>query len=256
MTNLVGQAALVTGGGRGIGFAIASKLASQGASVMIADREGAQEAAGRLAAAGQIVRGRQVELREIPQIEDMVAATVGELGGIGIVVNCAGIEYGGTFFEVTPEVWDAHCDINLRAMFFTMQAAARHMKETGGSIVNIASVQGAIFSPRYVPYTATKAGVRGLTSAAAVALAPYGIRVNAVAPGWTDTAMNKIAGDAAAIAQRLNVIPLGRAGTPDDMAEAVAFLAGPGAAYITGQILTVDGGRTLGHVPLPAPNPS
>ena len=113
-----------------------------------------------------------------------------------MLVNNAGVEFGGTFFDVTPAVWDKHLNVNLRAMFFTTQNAARWMRDNGGgAVVNIASIQGQIFSPAFIPYTASKAGVRGLTAATAVALAPHGIRVNAVAPGWCDTSMNKISAD-------------------------------------------------------------
>ena len=156
--------------------------------------------------------------------------TVREVGRLDVLVNNAGVEFGGTFFEVTPEVWDIHLEVNLRAMFFTTQAAARHMKHHGGgAVVNIASVQGAIFNPRYIPYTVSKSGVRGLTSVLAVALAPHRIRVNAVAPGWCNTAMNKLVGDdgpdSPHFRERLRLIPLSRIGEPEDMAEAVIFLA-------------------------------
>jgi NAD(P)-dependent dehydrogenase (short-subunit alcohol dehydrogenase family) len=119
----------------------------------------------------------------------------------------------------------------------------------GGAVVNIASVQGAIFSPRYIPYTVSKSGVRGLTSVLAVALAPHRIRVNAVAPGWCNTAMNKVATDPTLVQERLKLIPLRRVGEPDEMAEAVMFLASSRANYVTGQTLTIDGGWTLGAPP-------
>jgi 3-oxoacyl-[acyl-carrier protein] reductase len=143
-----------------------------------------------------------------------------------------------------------HLNVNLRAMFFTSQAAARWMKDHGGgAVVNIASVQGAVFNARYIPYTVSKSGVRGLTAALAVALAPHGIRVNAVAPGWCNTAMNKLTPDSPAVQERLRLIPLHRIGEPEEMAEAVLFLASPRAAYVTGQTVTIDGGRTLGAPP-------
>ena len=239
------KVAIVTGGARGIGRAIADKLVVEGASVVIADVALPDQATAD--AEGRAILRHQIDLERVEAIPALVTAAVERFGRIDVLVNNAGVEFGGTFFEVTPQVWDRHLNINLRAMFFTTQQAAAWMKDNGGgTVVNIASVQGAIFSPRYIPYTASKAGVRGLTSAMAVALAPYGIRVNAVAPGWTNTAMNKLAADDANAEDRMRLIPLRRIGQPTDIAEAVLYLASPQSGYITGQTLNVDGGRTLG----------
>lgn len=246
------KVAIVTGAARGIGCSIAETLGGQGASVVIADIDGAAAAAtaSELLAIGGRYVAHAIDLRDLAAIPALIDDTVDHFGGIDILVNNAGVEFGGTFFEVTGEDWDAHLEINLRAMFFTTQAAARWMKDHGGgAVVNIASVQGAIFSGRFVPYTASKSGVRGLTAACAVALAPHGVRVNAVAPGWCETAMNKIVDAPDAIANRMQLIPLGRIGQPLDMARAVAFLASEHSSYMTGQVLTVDGGRTLGVAP-------
>jgi NAD(P)-dependent dehydrogenase (short-subunit alcohol dehydrogenase family) len=235
------KVAIVTGGARGIGHEIAERFFAEGARVAIADKAFPD-------ATDERFLRHQVDLEQTVQIPALIAATLERFGRLDVLVNNAGVEFGGTFFDVTPEIWDRHLNINLRAMFFTSQHAAVWMKENGGGvIVNIASVQGAIFSPRYIPYTASKAGVRGLTSAMAVALAPHGIRVNAVAPGWTNTAMNKLGpGDEEAMKERLRLIPLQRIGQPADIAEGVLYLASPQAAYVTGQTLTIDGGRTLG----------
>jgi NAD(P)-dependent dehydrogenase (short-subunit alcohol dehydrogenase family) len=249
---LDGKVAVVTGAARGIGFAIAERLAANGANVLLADidAQGAARGAAALAAMGARAADHCIDLRDVAAIPGLVEAAVAAFDGLDILVNNAGIEFGGGFFDVTPEEWDAHLDINLRAMFFATQAAARHMRDRGGgAVVNIASIQGAIFSPRFIPYTVSKSGVRGLTAATAAALAPHRIRVNAVAPGWCNTAMNKAAGDPAVVRERLRFIPLARIGEPEDMAEAVVFLAGPQASYITGQTITVDGGRTLGAPP-------
>jgi NAD(P)-dependent dehydrogenase (short-subunit alcohol dehydrogenase family) len=246
------KSVLVTGAAQGIGLAIARRFALAGAKVMIADINiaAAEAAAAALVAGGARVQARQIDLARAVDIPALVDHTVAALGGIDVLVNNAGVEFGGTFFEVTPEVWDAHLNVNLRAMFFAAQSAARWMKDHGGgAVVNIASVQGHIFSARFIPYTASKAGVRGLTSALAVALAPHGIRVNAIAPGWCNTSMNKLAADPAAMEERLRLIPLHRIGQPEEMADAVYFLASPQAAYMTGQTITVDGGRTLGAPP-------
>jgi NAD(P)-dependent dehydrogenase (short-subunit alcohol dehydrogenase family) len=240
-----GKVTIVTGGGRGIGREIASRLLAEGGSVVIADIEFHNQPS---AGCTDRLTQHEIDLEQTEAIPELIAHTLERFGRIDVVVNNAGVEFGGTFFEVTRDVWDRHLNINLRAMFFTSQHAASWMKDHGGgAIVNIASVQGTIFSPRYIPYTVSKAGVRGLTGAMAVALAPYGIRVNAVAPGWTDTAMNKLApSDPAAFEERMRLIPLRRIGQPADIAEAVLYLASPSAAYVTGQTLTVDGGRTLG----------
>ena len=253
------KVAIVTGAARGIGRAIAETLVEEGASVLIADvdKDAAEATAAELSTGGKRAAAHGVDLTDLAAIPGMVDAAVVQFGGVDILVNNAGVEFGGTFFEVTGEVWDAHLNVNLRGMFFATQAVARRMKDHGGgAVVNIASVQGAIFSPRFIPYTASKSGVRGLTSACAVALAPFGIRVNAVAPGWCQTAMNKIADDPAAVAQRMDLIPLARIGQPLDMARAVAFLASDHASYITGQVVTVDGGRTLGIPPGSARKPA
>jgi glucose 1-dehydrogenase len=242
------RVALVTGAAQGIGREIATRFVQEGARVAVADVNlpKAEATANELRHLGATVIAVGVDLAQLEQIEQAVERTIAELGGLHILANNAGVEFGGTFFEVTPEVWDTHLNVNLRATFFASQAAARWMKDhSGGAIVNTASVQGAIFSPRYIPYTVSKSGVRGLTSALAVALAPYNIRVNAVAPGWCNTAMNKLGDDPALIESRLANIPLHRIGEPLDMAEAVLFLASSQASYITGQTLTVDGGRTL-----------
>jgi NAD(P)-dependent dehydrogenase (short-subunit alcohol dehydrogenase family) len=240
-------AVLVTGAARGIGLAIARRFIAAGARVMIADREG--ETA-RAAAQAIGAEHHEIDLQQVDRIPHLIEHTIAKLGAVNVLVNNAGVEFGGGFFDVTQEVWDTHLNINLRAMFFTTQAAARWMAANGGgAVVNIASIQGQIFTATFIPYTVSKAGVRGLTGAMAVALAPHDIRVNAVAPGWTATSMNKIAGDPDAIEQRLRMIPLHRIGQPENIADTVFFLASPQAAYMTGQTITVDGGRTLGAPP-------
>jgi NAD(P)-dependent dehydrogenase (short-subunit alcohol dehydrogenase family) len=249
---LDGRVAIVTGGAQGIGRAIATAFLREGARVMIADvnGQGAARAAAELGATGATVIAHAIDLAQVDAIPDLVDRTVRDLGRLDVLVNNAGVEFGGTFFEVTPEVWDGHLNVNLRAMFFTTQAAARWMKDHGGgAVVNIASIEGAMFSGRFIPYTVSKSGVRGLTGALAVALAPHRIRVNAVAPGWCNTAMNKAAGNPDVATERLRLIPLRRIGEPEDIADAVLFLASSRAAYMTGQTVTVDGGRTLGAAP-------
>ena len=246
------RAALVTGGAQGIGRAIASCFVREGARVMLADVNVAlaEQVAAELRASGARAAAHGIDLQRVTEIPGLVEHTVRHLGRLDVLVNNAGVEFGEPFFEVTQDTWDTHLNVNLRAMFFTTQAAARWMKDHGGgAVVNIASVQGAVFSPRYIPYTVSKSGVRGLTSVLAVALVPHGIRVNAVAPGWCNTAMNKLEADSSAVRERLKLIPMRRIGEPDEMAEAVLFLASSRATYVTGQTVTVDGGRTLGAPP-------
>jgi|SRR5436309_5040999 len=246
------RAVLVTGGAQGIGRAIAAGFAREGARVILADVNvtRAEQTVVELRASGAQAAAHGIDLERVTEIPDLIEHTVRELGRLDVLVNDAGVEFGEPFFEVTQATWDSHLNVNLRAMFFTTQAAARWMKDHGGgAVVNIASVQGAVFSPRFIPYTVSKSGVRGLTSVLAVALAPHRIRVNAVAPGWCNTAMNKVAADATLVQERLKLIPLHRIGEPEEMVEAVLFLASSRAAYVTGQTLTIDGGWTLGAPP-------
>jgi NAD(P)-dependent dehydrogenase (short-subunit alcohol dehydrogenase family) len=240
-------AVLVTGAARGIGLAIARRFIASGASVMIADREGEVARASAQAIGAEHY---EIDLQQVDRIPQLIEHTVEKLGAVNVLVNNAGVEFGGGIFDVTQEVWDTHLNINLRAMFFATQAAARWMAANGGgAVVNIASIQGQIFTATFIPYTVSKAGVRGLTGALAVALAPHNIRVNAVAPGWTATSMNKVADDPNATEKRLQMIPLRRIGQPENIADTVFFLASQQAAYMTGQTVTVDGGRTLGAPP-------
>jgi NAD(P)-dependent dehydrogenase (short-subunit alcohol dehydrogenase family) len=241
-----GKTVIVTGGAGGIGRAIARQFGAAGARVVIADIDNTAQAAAALAAEGGVYIPYVLDLRDVARFSSLVDYCARETGRLDILVNNAGIEFCGDVFDVTPDIWDTHHDVNLRAAFFMTQAVARWMRAHGGGhVINIASIEGATFSGRFIPYAATKSGIRGMNAALSVALARFGIRVNAVAPGHCETEMNKLSGDATALQRRLESIPLGRMGLPRDVADAVLFLASSRASYITGQIVTVDGGCTV-----------
>jgi NAD(P)-dependent dehydrogenase (short-subunit alcohol dehydrogenase family) len=253
---LSGKVALVTGAGQGNGRAIALGLAKAGASVAINDLR--EESVGRVVdeieAFGGATAGVVADVTQTAQIDAMIERTVAELGRLDILVNNAGLICPNPFGEVTEEDWDRTMAVNARGLFFCMQSGARVMKEQrSGTIVNIASVAGRgtqSFSP---PYAASKATAILLAQQAARVLAPYGVTVNSVCPGLIDTEFNARLDQQIGVGrqglepgeflrQRIAGVPLGRIGTPEDVANVVVFLASPPASYITGQQITVDGG--------------
>lgn len=233
--------ALVTGAGAGIGAAIAARLAADGYKVCIADRA----AAAAEAAAGAIRASGHEAFAEALDITDEAAQTalLERLGPLDVLVNNAGIFDVKDFFELTAEDFRRMYEINTVAMFTLSRRAAEHMAK-GARIVNIAS-RAMLGARHYAHYVASKAAVVGLTRAMALDLAPRGISVNAVAPGVIETQMLKARSDTNLDGLRA-LQPLGRLGTPEDIARAVAFLAAADADFITGQVLLVDGGRSLG----------
>lgn len=236
--------ALVTGGARGIGRGIAQRLARRGDTVFIADIAGEEEAAAELRAEGLDVRPVRLDVRDVTAIGTAVERIDRDIP-LGTVVNNAGIGWARPLVEVTPEDFDGLMAVNLRAVFFGIQAAAKVMIPRGaGCIVNTASTSAFTASTTpMVPYDTSKGAVRMLTVAAARELARYGIRVNAVAPGTVDTDMvRSVLGDSASRAQAGTLIPLGRLGQPADIAAAVDFLSSDAASYVTGHVLVVDGG--------------
>ena len=237
--------ALVTGGGRGIGRAIAERLARRGDTVVIGDLGStAATTAAELAAEGLAVHGVELDVRD----PESLAAAVGrveEMAPLATMVNNAGVGWIRPLVDVTPQEFDDLMSINLRGVFFGIQAAARAMAGRGGCIVNTASTSGFTASTTpMVPYDTSKGAVRMLTIAAARELAPAGVRVNAVAPGTVDTDLTRtLLDDPGALErQAAERIPLGRLGRVTDIAAAVDFLSSDAAAYITGHVLVVDGG--------------
>ena len=242
--DLTGRRALVTGANTGIGQAIAVALAEAGADVAVAGRSEPTDTLRLIEAAGRKAVNIKVDLGSIEPVERVVAEAVAGLGGIDILVNNAGIIRRDDLLDFTEADWDAVIDTNLKTLFFLSQAAARHMAaQECGKIINIASLltfQGGIRVPSYA---AAKSGVGGVTKAMANELAPKGVQVNAIAPGYISTNNTAaLQGDETRNRQILERIPTGRWGRPEDIAGAAVFLASSAADYVTGQVLAVDGG--------------
>jgi 3-oxoacyl-[acyl-carrier protein] reductase len=234
--SLEGKLALVTGASRGIGRAIAQELASAGASVVVGYRSGAEEAE----ALASEIGGRAVQA-DVSQAED-AARLVEEAGDLDILVNNAGLTRDGLILRMPDEDWDTVIDTNLGGVFYTCRAAARGMmKKRGGSIVNLTSVVGIHGNPGQTNYAASKAGIIGFTKSLARELASRGVRANAIAPGYIQTALTDVLPEEAQQAILANT-PLARMGTPEDVAGAVRFLCSDEASFITGEVLLVDGG--------------
>ncbi len=241
---LAGQVAIVTGGARGIGFAISRALAREGARVAIVSRDGARgrEAAAELARRGGTATVHPADLRDGEAVAAAFQEVLKTHGRLDILVNNSGVTRDGLLLRMTDEQWGEVLDTNLRGAFYCSRAAAKTMvRARYGRIVNVASVVGVAGNPGQANYVAAKAGLIGMTKALALELASRSITVNAVAPGFIQTAMTDALGEEAR-RTLLERIPLGRLGTVEDVAEVVAFLASPRAAYVTGQVWLVDGG--------------
>jgi len=238
------RVALVTGGAQGIGRAIALALAGAGADVAVVDLnpEGVASAVAELEATGRRAFGFTGDVSALPFALEAVERTVAAAGGLHVLVNNAGITRDGLILRMKPEDWDVVLRVNLTGAFnFCKAAVPGLIKQRWGRIVNISSVVGAMGNAGQVNYAASKAGLLGLTKSLAREVASRGVTVNAVAPGFIDTAMTQAMPEKAREAL-LAQIPAGRLGTAADVADAVRYLASDAAGYITGQVLHVNGG--------------
>ena len=243
---LTGTVALITGGSRGIGAACARKLAALGADIAVVyagNAEKANEVCAACEALGVRARAYQCDVADFDAVKQTVAAVKAELGSVDILVNSAGITRDGLVAAMCEADFDAVIDTNLKGTFNMIRHCARLFLRAGrGRIVNISSVAGVAGNAGQANYSASKAGVIGLTKSVARELAPKGITCNAIAPGFIQTDMTKGFDETNPLVAS---IPLKRMGTPADIASLAAFLAGPGAAYITGQVFCVDGGMAM-----------
>lgn len=252
LTSLEGKVAVVTGGARGLGAAICRRLAEAGASVMVADLDGdaAAAAAARLVASGSRAGHTAVDVRDSAAVDAVVTRTVGELGGLDIWVNNAGLHPFSRPLELDDEGWGRMIATNLDGLFYGCRAAGRHMVDTGteGVIINLASTISFKSYPNTVHYAAAKAGVLGVTRSLAIDFGPFGIRVNGIAPTYMTTPGTDA--NTASFREHVGMVPddlvpmhpLGRLGLPDDVARVAVFLASGLSAFVTGDIIRVDGG--------------
>lgn len=257
-SGLQGKVALVTGGGTGIGAAIALRLAGLGARVCVAGRrlEPLERTVATLPAGSGVARVGDVSREADVRAMVAAAAALGETGAVDILVNNAAAPVNGTVESVSLEDWRTALDVNLTGAMLTTRCVVGAMRVAGGgAIVNVASVAALTGNPGITPYATSKAALVALTKQCAVDFGPDGVRVNAICPGWVRTEMSERqmdglatvvgGGREEAFAAATHHQPLARVGRPDEIADAVAFLAGDGAAYITGAVLPVDGGSSV-----------
>ncbi len=244
------RVAIVTGGASGIGLAIAERLAADGHTVAVFDRnaEGAREAAAQIEAAGGTAAGVEVDVTDRPGVEAGVAAVKERLGRPTILVNNAGLDWFQPFLEIRPESWSRVLEVNLTGTFHCCQVVLPEMVEEGwGRIVNISSSSTHSGQPFMTPYVAAKSGVIGLTKSLALEFGPKGVTVNTIPPGFIDTPMLRAAEGkgllGGTIDDHIKRTPVRRAGRPEDIAAMCSFVCSEEAGYVTGQVLGVNGGR-------------
>ena len=245
---LKGKTAVVTGSGRGLGKAIALKLAQLGANIVLNDiaaSDSIDATAEEFKAAGYNVAVTKGDVRNSEDVKAMISAAVETFGSLDILVNNAGVTKDKPMAMMSEEDWDLVLDINLKGAFFCTKLAAKQMiRQRSGRIVNIASVAGRYGNPGQANYSASKAGLIGLTKTTAKEFASRGVTCNAVAPGFIQSKMTDALPDEVR-KKYLDYIPLGRFGTPDDVANVVAFLASDESGYVTGQVIDIDGGLVM-----------
>ena len=241
--NFNGQTALITGAGRGIGKTIAVKLAESGLDIAIADMNPvSDEVLREIEEYGTKCLAFQLDVTDVESVDSVVKKIIDETGGIHILVNNAGITQDNLFMRMKAEQWSQVIDVNLNGVFHVTKAVIRTMvKQHSGRIINISSVVGFSGNPGQVNYSSTKSGLIGFTKSLSREVGTRGITVNAVAPGFINTAMTQALNESQQQAI-LSQIPLGRMGEAEDIANAVAFLASEEASYITGTVLHVNGG--------------
>ena len=245
MKLLEGKTALITGASKGIGRAIAQKFADMGAQVAftyLSSVEKGQQLENELSAGGAKVKGFRSDASDFAQAEQLVEDVVKEFGKLDILVNNAGITKDGLLMRMSEEQWDAVINVNLKSVFNLTKAATKHMmRAKSGSIINMTSVVGIKGNAGQANYAASKAGIIGFTKSVALELGSRNIRSNAIAPGFIETEMTGEL-DAKTVEEWKKAIPLRRGGSPEDVANAAVFLASDQSAYISGQVLQVDGG--------------
>lgn len=247
--NSVGRSAVVTGAAQGIGARIARRLAETGAHVALVDRDvdRVKSVADDLTALGHSVFHAEADVTDMSAMRDVVARVCTEAGRLDVMVNNAGIVHDEPIWKMSWDDFRKVIDVNLGGTWVGTKVAMEVMREqdpTGGSIVNVSSIAGKVGNFGQTNYSAAKAGVVGLSKAAAKEGARRGVRVNVVRPGLIETAMTAVL-SGAVLQEKLDQIPLGRAGTPDDVADAILFLASEQSAYMTGNVLEVAGGRFM-----------